>query len=304
MRIKLVVGKQTELILNAKRDLTWNQLASKLKMNPSYLALELKNEKRLLSKEAYDKLNKIARTNYDKYLLEKLDDNWGKSVGGTNSNGNTKTFQEPEENEKLAELIGIILGDGHLEYITTNKKTRAYSLTITGHSIKDFEYLSGWVTGLMRKTIRQTPRIKKVQNNNAMYLKVHGREMVKFFQRKGLKAGNKKSNNQDIPQWILDNDSYLSSCIRGLIDTDGSVHYISRNNRNMRICFTSYIPALLDDVRKSLLRFGFNPSKVIKGNQIFLTRKADIENYSRKIGFHNEKHLKRFESMKQHAPIV
>ena len=68
MRIKLKRGYQKRLILLAKRNLTWMELSSLLKINSSYLSNELRNEERFISYELYNKLCNITKLNYDIYI--------------------------------------------------------------------------------------------------------------------------------------------------------------------------------------------------------------------------------------------
>ena len=58
-RILLKKGKQKELVEIAKKGISWDKLATKISCNSHYLSNELRNEKRTLSKEIYDKLSKI-----------------------------------------------------------------------------------------------------------------------------------------------------------------------------------------------------------------------------------------------------
>src|SRR3989344_356388 len=245
MRIKLKRGKQKELIVKAKRGRTWDYLSKYLHLNSSYIRNELKTEKFCISEEIYNKLCILSKENFDKYIIEKLEDNWGKSKGGLNSSGSLKIIAKPQESKELAELIGIILGDGHVHSYIKDKKVRCYSIKIAGDSRNDKNYLLNYVSPLVFKLFKDQPKIVYAKKINEMFIVSYSKNMVGFLNEKGLKSGNKKINEQTIPNWILSNNSYLVSCLRGLFDTDGSVHYISKNNRNIRISFTSYILPLL-----------------------------------------------------------
>jgi len=304
MRLKLKEGKQRELIEKAKIGKTWEELSKELNTSVGYLRNELKKEERLLSEDIYNLLCQTAGKNYNEYVIDKKNDDWGRSKGGKSSKGNTKQFTEPKESEQLAELFGIILGDGHI-HKHVKENARCYSIQVTGDSRNDFDYLSNYTSSLIKNIFKERPKLKKVPNVNAIFIILYGKSIVEFIIRKGIKAGNKKINNQDIPNWITKNDKYLKACIRGLIDTDGSVHLISKENKNLRICFTSYIPPLINQVREALTKFNLHPSKIIKENQIFLSRKEDIILYKKIIGFSNSKHLNRirnFENLR--APVV
>jgi len=304
MRIILRKGLQRNLIIKLKKEHTWKELSKKLILHPDYIRNELKNEKRTLSEETYKKICQILNNNFDNVIIKKLGDNWGKSKGGLNSTGNTKILRFVKESKYLAELIGIILGDGHLEVYKKGKK-RNYSLKIAGDKVKDYEYLSNYVSNLINRLFKEKGKIREVNKNNEIFLSIHGKKLTDFLQDKGLKPGNKKTNNQEIPKWIKDNNSYLKVCLRGLIDTDGSVHYISKLNKNPRISFTSCIPKLMKDVYNSFRKLNIHTSKVIREKQIFISSKESIKKYLKEIGFSNPKHLKKLQTLNNlDAPVV
>jgi hypothetical protein len=304
MRIILEKGKQKEIITLAKNGFPWKYLSNKLNINQAYLSNELKNELHSLSENAYKTLCEIANVDFDQYIIEKKEDNWGRARGGAHSLGNTKDVFFPEENDKLAELFGIILGDGHLEVFKRGTKVRCYALKIAGHSKEDYNYLVNYVSNLIEDNFKQKSKVQISKKDNGMHIVTHGKNLIAFLNKNGLKSVNKKLNNQGIPVWIKNNDIYLKRCLRGLIDTDGSIHYISKKNRNLRITYTSYIPKLLKEVRDSFIYFGFNPSKVIKNNQIFLTSKKDVGKFIKEVEFKNEKHLNRVEKFKNETKLL
>lgn len=292
MRFKLKIGKQQEMISKAKEQNTWHELGEKLKLHRDYIRNELYNEKRTLHSETFYRLCEIIKEDYSAYISDKFEDNWGKSKGGKISRGNTKFIKETEKSELLAELLGIILGDGHIER-RIKGKARNYNVKIAGHIKNDREYLSNHVSKIIEILYNERPVVRDDPNYGVMWIILHGREVVQDLISKGLGSGKKKRNNQGIPNWIKDNEVYLKACLRGLIDTDGSVHRISKENKNLRICFTSYIPNLLKDTRESFIQLGYSPSKIIREKQFFITRKDNVERYKKDIQFKNEKHLKR-----------
>lgn len=276
MRLKFKKGKQSELILQAKEGLTWRQLSKLLNINSHYLSQELKNEKRLLSNASYKELCSITGRNFDQFIIEKLNDNWGKSKGGTLSEGSIKKLNCPLKNEKLAELIGAILGDGNITFYKKGKKIGVYQIRIAGDYERDRDYHSRYLKNLADKTINIKPKVVLFLKNNERFLVFYSKELVEFMINMGLKPGNKIKNQLSIPDWILDKDSYLKACLRGLIDTDGCIHKMSKKDPNLlRINFTNFNKKLLSDVRGSLIKLGFNPSK-ITGNRIYLSKKKDI----------------------------
>jgi hypothetical protein len=304
MRIVLKKGKQKKLIEFAKRDFAWKELGEKLGICSGYLRNELRHEKRYLSRNIYDKLCKLANVNLDEFIIKRLRDNWGRVKGGNSSLGNTKNFKEPLESEKLAELFGVIIGDGHVNKLEIGKKIRCYSIVIAGDSRNDKDYMSNYLPSLFFKLFGERGSLAYSSDKNVMYTKVFGKRIIEFIENKGILSGNKKNNMQSIPKWIMRNDKYLRACLRGLIDTDGCIYYISKKNRNLRISFTSYIPKLLNDVRESFIKLGFHPSKIIVNKNICLSRKEEIKKFLNEIGFSNDKHLKRLQNLIKNASIV
>lgn len=306
MRIVLKKGKQRELIELAKEDRTWKQLAMLLGICEQYIRKDLRRENILLADCIYKKLQEIAKVNFDEFILETKEDNWGRAKGGANSGeSNSKHFIEPPENKELAELFGIILGDGHLDEIKIGPKVRVYAVTIAGDSFNDNKYLHSYVKVLFEKLLGEGGTFSQAKHSNSCYLKVHGKKIVEFIKKKGISPGNKKFNNQGIPDWIFNNLAYLRACLRGLIDADGCIYYISKKtNRNLRISFTSYIPALMKDVRNSFIKLGFHPSKIVCDKNIYISRKDDVNKFIKEIGFSNDKHLKRLQNLRNNAPVI
>lgn len=291
MRIKLEKGKQKELILLAKSNLSWQQLSKKISANERYLCHDLKNEVRLLTKEIYKKLCKLVNKNYDKFIIEKLPDNWGKSKGGLNSSGSKIKINKPHYNEELAEFIGAVLGDGHVCFIKEGKKKGVYVIRISGDLKKDKEYHL-YLTKIIKKLFNL--EAKEITRKNGRFLDAYSKELVEFFIDMGIHPGNKIKNQSTIPNWILNEKSFLRTCLRGLIDTDGSIHRMSNKDPNLlRINFTNYNSTLLNDARNGLIKLGFTPSKIIIGKMFNLSKQKEIKRYVKEIGFKNQKHVRR-----------
>lgn len=303
MRVKLKKGCQKELIQLSKNELTWEQLSDKLGLSRDYVRNDLKNEQRLLSEEIYNKLCELSKTNFDDKIIERLADNWGKIKGASISKRNTKEFIEPKDSKELAEIVGIILGDGNIDTFHNKKGVQCYIIKIAGDKRNDKEYLSNYVYNLFLNILNEDGSLREIKTTNGIYLTIYGKKMIEFFKRKGLDSGDKKKNNQGIPNWIKKNSNYLKSCIRGLIDTDGSIHRISKQNKNLRINYVSHITKLLQDVREGLIFLGFKPSKIINDRQIFLSSKEDVLKFLRDIGFKNQKHLNRLELFRKDMPL-
>lgn len=248
-----------------------------------------KDEENIIKKELirlYIKENKtigeIAKildleqsTIYKRLLRLKIKPDPSKKSGYKNINYNIVI---PEKySPKLAEIVGILLGDGHLSptqvVVTLGKK----------------DIYVDYVTDLMEQLFRVRPKIITTKAGHyVIYL--GSARLVKWFLDMGL-VFNKVGSQVDMPSWCFKNKRYLINTIRGLIDTDGSVYKLRSGNIQISFCNRS-IP-LLKSVRSALLSLGLFPSK-ISGYNIYLTRKSDLYKYYKEIGFNNKKNEKRF----------
>ena len=305
MRLKFVKVKQRELInsFRIENKFSWKDLCQILNIKYGKVIAYF-NETSLIDEELYRKLDK--KGNYSKYILEKLEENWGKKKGGINSTGSTKKINFPEDSRELAEFYGIMLGDGNSYkrsfYNSRKDKSGTYSIKIVGDSVKDKDYLFNYVKCLIDNLFDINSKIGKFNSSNAIFVQANGIELVNFLETKGFKPGNKITNQLIIPEWIKKEYNYLRACLRGLYDTDGSVYKITNQNSH-QICFTNYNLTLLKDVRDSLLRLGINCSNISK-HDVYITKKSELRKFLKLIGFSNHRHLSKVKMWKLDSPMV
>ena len=136
------------------------------------------------------------------------------------------------------------------------------------------------------------------KKNNERFLSFSSKELVNFFILMGFKPGNKIKNQPTIPDWIFRNNSFLKSCLRGLIDTDGCIHKMSKKDPKLiRINFKNNNLRLLNSAREGFIKLGYNPSN-ITNDVFYLSRQKEIHKYLKEINFSNKKHLDRLKNFK------
>lgn len=187
--------------------------------------------------------------------------------------------------EKLAEFVGIMLGDGNLY---CNDKKGQYVIRITGDLNKDKEYYETFVIPLFYELFQKEIRMGTYPDRRLLYCysKSVFDNLVKF----GLVPGNKLINNVRIPDWIFTNKRYIRACLRGLFDTDGSVFPKSTNKTFFQIEISSAIPNLRDSISESFEVLNIKPSKWSKGSNTpncGIYKKEEIFKYCKSIGFSN-----------------
>jgi len=129
-----------------------------------------------------------------------------------------KHIKFPKKQKDLAELFGIIAGDGYINYYP---KKYSSICEIVGDSRLEKDYLGIYLHNKIKKLFNIFPKIYVKKNQNAMCLSIHNKPIIFFINKNGFPYG--KKSDIKIPNWILENKSYMKRFIRGLFDTDGSL---------------------------------------------------------------------------------
>lgn len=202
-----------------------------------------------------------------------------------------KPVFKPRASSSLAEFMGIMMGDGSM--------TKS-QITITMHHIDDLAY-SKFVKKLIRGLFHVQPSVYHSEKNSANDIVVSRVTLVKYLNSLGLPIGNKVKQQFDIPGWIKNNKKFSVACVRGLIDTDGSVfnhRYWVRGKRYSykKLDFASASHPLLHSVFLVMKDNDLNPRITRDGRKIRLERAEDVEKYFKTFKPSNEKHLKRYQN--------
>src|SRR3989344_631532 len=186
---------------------------------------------------------------------------------------------------ELAELLGILAGDGHVSLyqatVTTNSQT---DMAHARHCAALFQRLFGIRTNILKR-----------KKSNACVVVISSRLACDFLVRQGAVRGNKIGQNIGPPQWVVKNKTYRRTFVRGLFDTDGCVfvdeHRIrGRIYKNLGMAFSNRAPLLLRAFKDWLEDVGLHPTQ--KTNfAVFLRREKDIQKYFTLIGSSNPKHM-------------
>ncbi len=118
-------------------------------------------------------------------------------------------------NKEIAELCGIILGDGNL-HKSCNR------ITITG-SINDKAYHKLVVLKLFNNNFNIRPILFEQKHKNAHYIQIESKGIINYFLKIGLSRGPK--NGISVPKFIKNNKHLIPHFLRGLFDTDGSIKF-------------------------------------------------------------------------------
>lgn len=203
-----------------------------------------------------------------------------------------KTLQpiaRPRNSARLAELIGLLIGDGHLS---------EYQVSITTNSETDIAH-ARFAKRLIENLFRVTASLKKKKRENAVVVLASSKKLVRFLNRKGMPIGNKIEKHLQIPAWVQRNPSYQKAFLRGLFDTDGCIYVDTHRNgdkiyRHLGWTITSYADKLIIGLIDILKRLGFSPTWRNSQKSVYLRRRIEIDRYFQKVSTHNPKHRNRY----------
>ncbi len=166
-----------------------------------------------------------------------------------------------EDYKLLAEFIGIMLGDGHLH----KKGEKSYLgdlLSISLNRVDEPEYVE-YVKNLIFNLFGIIPAEHPRSDSKSIDLKLYNSDIIDFLISIGLKTGDKVKNQVYVPEWIKKENTWIKcnhiewisnikpfviACLRGLIDTDGSI-YVDRFNKIIGIGFKNASLRLVKDFK-------------------------------------------------------
>ncbi len=198
-----------------------------------------------------------------------------------------KSITVPGHSSRLAELIGILMGDGHVGL---------YQTSVVTNSDTDYQHAL-FVKALIEDLFKIQVQLSNRRNEKACEILISSKSVSHFLVDQGIPQGNKIILGVRIPNWIQKKSLYRKAFIRGLFDTDGCVyldthHYRRKVYKNLGMAFANQSVPLLSFFKETLECFGFHPTQKTKF-RVFLRRKEEIRRYFDLIGSSNEKHLKK-----------
>jgi len=204
-------------------------------------------------------------------------------------------------NHKLAELIGAIIGDGSIRYCP---EINQYYVEIVGNINEENEYFN-YLNDIFVKELDLKTSIKI--RGRGLRLRVYSKAFVEFlvYQLK-LPYNKYKCANIMIPDVILNDYLLLNSCLRGIMDTDGSLFFADKGYRKdyptIEIStISSKLAQQLNTILSIKFRVGFRNYKQDKFQRIYrisLNGEKMVDEWYKEIGFSNKRNLNKYKKYK------
>ena len=291
---RIIVNKDSlkNLIYSAKEKNTfnWDKLGQSLGVSSQTIRHDwLKN--RTIPLSIFKKLIYLSGENKKNYDFEVINPFWGQRLVG--GKPKLKIVNLPSKNDiNFAEFYGILLGDG---CITSDLK----GFSITGDKYLDYYYYAEYLNNLIKKLFKIHPKIYQDKKGRVVRCIVYSKKIVQYLINVGFPVGVKYGKNPEIPEYIFLNKRSLAACIRGMMDTDGSL--AAHPNVGIMIHLSITIDSLRKSVHGGLKALGIDGGIFNKGIMIYGIKK--IDKFYRIIGFSNFKNNYKYEQFKKTGKV-
>lgn len=181
-------------------------------------------------------------------------------------------YPKLRRNGDLAELIGVILGDGHV-----SKFPRADELSIFSNS-NNIGFIKRY-SRLVETVFKQKPSIAKLAKSNCVMIRIY----QKFIQsRLNIPYSPRAKLTIIVPDWILKNRGFIVRYLRGLYEVEGS-HCVHIKTSTYKIFFSNKNLSMLENVADLVTKLGFHPHR--SKNTVQISRRREVYEFMDLIQF-------------------
>ena len=221
-----------------------------------------------LTKENHLSIRKISDT-----MKRKKIDNFAEWRERARREGALKTtYPLLEKNGDLAELIGVVWGDGHI-----GRFPRCDCLRITANG--DNKGFIKRYANIVEKVFDKKPTVAQVRRSKAVTITIYERFIS---DRLGVPHGSRHDVGYVVPDWITKDRKHVLRLLRGLYEAEGNYN-IHLPTYTYKIQFANVNPSLLGIVYALVRDLGFHPHW--SPRQIQVSRKNEVQNLKNLIEF-------------------
>jgi hypothetical protein len=220
------------------------------------------------TKDTHPALRKTAETMRRKHI-----DNFKSYRDAMKEQGIIRSSYPPlTKNGDLAELIGIVLGDGYI-----HEHDRCESLRIVGDAGKmGFVHHSA---KLVRSVFGKEPKVAKRNGSNGVNITFYEKNISK---RLGIPPGSRAAYAFPLPGWIKKSRGNKIRFLRGLYEAEGSISHHPATYTH-KFIFSNANEYLLELVADLVREIGFTVSVSARKTQV--SRKDEVQKLADLIQF-------------------
>lgn len=172
----------------------------------------------------------------------------------------------------LAELIGVIWGDGYI-----GKFPRTESLRIVSNS-NNLGFIERY-SDLIENVFDKKPAVAHRRSSGAVDITIYENHISK---RLGVPSGSKKDKNMRVPRWVSANRQYIIRYLRGLYEAEGTFSFHKKTYTH-KFIFSNRNESILSTVERLLKKLGFHPHR--SKDKIQISKKWEVEKVRKLLHF-------------------
>jgi DNA-binding Xre family transcriptional regulator len=288
---RVLIDKQVlrEILVSLKLEqkISWKKLAKQLGFSEQSVSHDWLVEGSTIPLQVLKKLLRMDKRKKYKNLLENaiiIPPFLGQKF--SHGKEKAKKIKIPKRDGfELSEFYGIMLGDGCL---FSNLK----GLSITGDKILEEDYFKIYLNELIYNLFGLYPKFYISNKKRVIRCVLYSKNVVRYFSELGFPIGFKRKLK--IPPFIKNNKDCLKYCLRGLMDTDGSLSAHPHSKIMIHLSITS--EKLRKDVSLALQDLQIKPSIFNKGIMIY---SKNAIKFCEIIGFSNLKNNLKYKMFKK-----
>lgn len=173
-------------------------------------------------------------------------------------------YPKLNKNGDLAELIGVVLGDGHIR-----KFPRTEELSIFSNS-KNKGFITRY-SGLIKKIFNKEPSITK-HGSGCTRIRIYQKNIKS---RIDVPYSPRSLKKIKIQSWIFNKKTYILRYLRGLYEAEGS-HCVHLPTSTFKLFFSNKNISMLNNVFKLLKKLGFHPHMAHGHNNVQISKKDEV----------------------------
>lgn len=173
-------------------------------------------------------------------------------------------FSPLPKNGDLAELIGVVLGDGHIERFPRTERLLIFSNANNHGFVRRY-------AALVEKLFKKKPYIYTQSGQNCTRISLYEN---RISARLGVPTGARKDIVFRIPPWIFRKRSYVVRHLRGLYEAEGS-HSVHKPTSTYKLNFSNKNQSLLKNVTELLTVLGLSSHR--DSSRVQISKRRHVE---------------------------
>lgn len=150
----------------------------------------------------------------------------------------------------VAYIVGVALGDGNL----SNPNGRAVRLRITCDT--QYPHIRDEIVAALHELFPRNKVTLVRKSERCFDISVYSNALSEILPWR-VSMGSKFMQRAHVPDWILQSKKYSGACLRGLIQTDGSIY---KDRIYTMVNFTNNTEILVRDVVHMMRTLGYQPT--------------------------------------------